>query len=248
MTNDIDEQIDKLNASKNLPQHIAIIMDGNGRWAKKRLLPRLAGHRAGRGSVKAVVRTCAKIGIEYLTLYAFSLENWNRPSDEVNGLMSFFEEVLNKEYLELNENGVQLRAIGRLDILPESTLQTLNKTIDKLKHNKRLILNLAISYGGRSEIVDGVKKIIKDAKKGDIDEASIDNDIFRKYLYDPSVPDPDLLVRTSGELRISNFLLWQIAYTEIYVTDVLWPDFREKELIASIKAFQKRERRFGIIT
>lgn len=248
MKNDIDEQINKLKNSKNLPHHIAIIMDGNGRWAKKRLLPRLAGHRAGRGSVKAVVRTCAKIGIEYLTLYAFSLENWDRPSDEVQGLMSFFEEVLQKEYLELNENGVQLRAIGRLDFLPVSTLATLNKTIDKLKHNDRLILNLAISYGGRSEIVDGVKKIVKEAKTGEIDEEKIDNDFFRRYLYDPDVPDPDLLVRTSGEMRISNFLLWQIAYAEIYVTDILWPDFREKELINSIKAFQKRERRFGIIT
>jgi undecaprenyl diphosphate synthase len=248
MTNDFDAQISELKASKNLPNHIAIIMDGNGRWAKKRFLPRLAGHRAGRGSVKAVVRTCAKIGIQYLTLYAFSLENWQRPEDEVQGLMSFFEEVLNKEYLELNENGVQLRAIGRLDALPKSTLQTLNETIEKLKHNDRLILNLAISYGGRSEIVDGVKKIIKEAKRGEIDEETVDNDVFRRYLYDPEMPDPDLLVRTSGELRISNFLLWHIAYTEIYVTDVLWPDFREKELIDSIKAFQKRERRFGIIT
>ncbi|MFH1755509.1 MAG: isoprenyl transferase [Candidatus Latescibacterota bacterium] len=248
MTNEFDEQIEKLKASSNLPNHIAIIMDGNGRWAKKRLLPRLAGHRAGRGSVKAVVRTCARLGIKHLTLYAFSLENWQRPADEVNGLMSFFEEVLKKEYLELDENGVQLRAIGRLEALPSSTLATLNQTIAKLKHNDHLVLTLAISYGGRSEIIDGVRRIIAEAKKGDIDEESIDNDSFRNYLYDPELPDPDLLVRTSGEMRVSNFLLWQIAYTEIYVTDVLWPDFREKELIKSIVAFQGRDRRFGLIT
>jgi undecaprenyl diphosphate synthase len=248
MTNDLDQQIKKLKASKNLPQHIAIIMDGNGRWAKKRLLPRLAGHRTGRESVRAVVRTCARIGIQYLTLYAFSLENWQRPDDEVRGLMSFFEEVLKKEYLELDDNGVQLRAVGRLELLPPSTRGALEETIDKLKHNDRLILSLALSYGGRSEIVDGVKKIIAEAREGGIREEDLDDEYFRRYLYDPSVPDPDLLVRTSGELRISNFLLWQIAYTEIYVTDVLWPDFREKELINSIKAFQKRERRFGIIT
>lgn len=248
MTNDLDQKIEKLKASKNLPLHIAIIMDGNGRWAKKRLLPRLAGHRAGRESVRAVVRTCARIGIKYLTLYAFSLENWQRPADEVQGLMSFFEEVLKKEYLELDENGVQLRAVGRLQALPSSTLRALEETIDKLKHNERLILTLAISYGGRSEIVDGVKKLMDDVIRGDIQKNDIDDEFFRKYLYDPSIPDPDLLVRTSGELRISNFLLWQIAYSEIYVTDVLWPDFREKELIESIKAFQRRERRFGIIT
>ncbi len=248
MTNDLDQQIEKLKASKNLPHHIAIIMDGNGRWAKKRLLPRLAGHRAGRESVRAVVRTCARIGIKYLTLYAFSLENWQRPAAEVQGLMSFFEEVLKKEYLELDEHGVQLRAVGRLQALPDSTLRALDETIAKLKHNERLILTLAISYGGRSEIVDGVKKLMDDVIRGDIKKNDIDDAFFRKYLYDPSIPDPDLLVRTSGELRISNFLLWQIAYTEIYVTDVLWPDFREKDLIESIKAFQRRERRFGIIT
>jgi len=248
MTNDIDGQIEKLKASQNLPRHIAIIMDGNGRWAKKRLLPRLAGHRAGRESVRSVVRTCARIGIEYLTLYAFSLENWQRPADEVKGLMSFFEEVLKKEYLELDKNGVQLRAIGRLEALPPSTLLALRETMDRLKNNNHLILTLALSYGGRSEIVDGVKKIAELVKKGEIRAEDIDDDVFGKQLYDPSVPDPDLLIRTSGELRISNFLLWQIAYAEIYVTDVLWPDFREKDLIESIVAFQKRERRFGLIT
>jgi undecaprenyl diphosphate synthase len=248
MARDIEKKIEKLKASKNLPNHIAIIMDGNGRWARKRLLPRLAGHKAGRESVKSIVRTCANIGIQYLTLYAFSLENWQRPEDEVRGLMDFFEEVLEKEYLELQENQVQLRAIGRLDLLPEKTFHALQETIAKLKENKRLILTLAISYGGRTEIVDAVKQIAKKASSGEIDDKVIDERFFARHLYDPDMPDPDLLVRTSGELRVSNFLLWQIAYSEIYVTDVLWPDFREAELIKSILAFQKRERRFGLIT
>ncbi|NIM19081.1 MAG: isoprenyl transferase [Candidatus Latescibacteria bacterium] len=248
MTQNIDEQIEKLRASANLPNHVAIIMDGNGRWAKKRRLPRLAGHRAGRESVKAVVRACARIGIKYLTLYAFSLENWQRPKSEVRGLMSFFEEVLEKEYLELDENGVQLRAMGRLELLPDTTRRELIDTIEKLRHNDRLILNLAISYGGRTEITDAVKRVVEDARKGVLNEAEIDAGLFKKYLYDPDMPDPDLLVRTSGEFRVSNFLLWQIAYTEIYVTDVLWPDFREKDLLDAVFAFQKRERRFGLIT
>ncbi len=248
MANEIDEQIKKLKASPNLPNHIAIIMDGNGRWAQKRHLARLNGHRAGRESVKAVVRTCAKIGINFLTLYAFSLENWNRPKAEVRGLMAFFEEVLKKEYLELDENGVQLRAIGKLDMLPKTTLRAIRETIEKLKSNDRLVLTIAISYGGRSEIVDAVKGIVRKARRDELSEEDIDSNIFKQFLYDPDIPDPDLLVRTSGEFRVSNFLLWQIAYTEIFVTDVLWPDFREKNLIESILAFQKRERRFGLIT
>jgi undecaprenyl diphosphate synthase len=248
MSKEIDEQIEKLKASKNLPNHIAIIMDGNGRWAKKRHLPRLAGHRAGRDSVKLIVKACAKIGIPYLTLYAFSLENWRRPESEVRGLMVFFEEVLDKEYLELNENGVRLEAMGRLEMLPETTLRALRGTIDKLRHNDRLTLTLAISYGGRTEILDAVRGVANAARSGEIREEEIDEEVFKRYLYDPRLPDPDLLVRTSGELRVSNFLLWQIAYTEIYVTDVLWPDFREKHLIEAILDFQKRERRFGLIT
>ncbi len=248
MSNEIDEQIEKLKASKNLPNHIAIIMDGNGRWAKKRHLPRLAGHRAGRDSVKLIVKACAKIGIPYLTLYAFSLENWRRPESEVRGLMVFFEEVLDKEYLELDENGVRLEAMGRLEMLPETTLRALRGTIDKLRHNDRLTLTLAISYGGRTEIIDAVRGMANAVRGGEISEEEIDEGVFKRYLYAPRLPDPDLLVRTSGELRVSNFLLWQIAYTEIYVTDVLWPDFREKHLIEAILDFQKRERRFGLIT
>jgi undecaprenyl diphosphate synthase len=246
MRTDIDERIERLKNSKNLPRHVAIIMDGNGRWAKKRHLPRLQGHRVGRESVRTVVRTSAKIGIPYLTLYTFSLENWRRSKDEVGGLMVLLEEVLRAEYKELEENGVQLRAIGRLDMLPANTMRALDETMEKLAKNKRLVLTLALSYGGRAEIVDAAKKIVEKVQKGELDAAGIDEEVFRRALYQPDVPDPDLLIRTSGESRVSNFLLWQIAYAEILVTEVLWPDFREAELIDSIDAYQKRERRFGL--
>jgi undecaprenyl diphosphate synthase len=246
MRTDIDERIERLKNSKNLPRHVAIIMDGNGRWAKKRHLPRLQGHRMGRESVRTVVRTTAKIGIPYLTLYTFSLENWRRPKDEVAGLMVLLEEVLRAEYDELEENGVQLRAIGRLDMLPRSTRRVLDDTMGKLAKNKRLVLTLAVSYGGRAEIVDAARRIAEKAQRGEIDTADIDETEFQGALYQPDVPDPDLLIRTSGESRVSNFLLWQIAYAEILVTDVLWPDFREAELIDSIEAYRKRERRFGL--
>ena len=246
MTDDIEEQIQAFKGSKNLPSHVAIIMDGNGRWASKRDLPRLEGHLVGRESVRTIVRTCARIGISYLTLYTFSLENWQRPSDEVEGLMMFLEDVLEKEYLELDENGVHLRVIGRIDMLPESTKRALNETMKKLESNNRLVLTLGISYGGRAEIIDATRRIAEAVGNKQLGLDQITEDNFRRYLYDPELPDPDLLIRTSGELRISNFLLWQIAYSEIYVTDVLWPDFREKELLDSIQAYQKRERRFGL--
>jgi undecaprenyl diphosphate synthase len=243
---DIDARIEKLKSSRNLPRHVAIIMDGNGRWAKKRHLPRLQGHRAGRESVRTAVRTTARIGIPYLTLYTFSLENWRRPKEEVGGLMVLLEEVLRAEYEELEENGVQLRAIGRLDRLPDRTRRAFDETAAKLAKNTRLILTLALSYGGRAEIVDAARRIAEKAKSGEIDPSSIDEETFKRELYEPEIPDPDLLIRTSGESRVSNFLLWQIAYTEILVTDVLWPDFREAELVESIEAYQKRERRFGL--
>lgn len=246
MKSDIDDLIERLKISKNLPQHIAVIMDGNGRWAEKRHLSRLEGHREGRESVRAVVRTAAKIGIPYLTLYTFSLENWQRSQDEVDGLMLLLEEVLRREFEELNSNGVQLRAIGRLDLLPAATRRALDETMAKLQHNSHLVLTLAISYGGRAEIVDAMRRIAERVRTGETDIADIDEDAIRSALYAPEVPDPDLLVRTSGEMRVSNFLLWQIAYAEILVTDVLWPDFREAELIEGITAFQKRERRFGL--
>ena len=243
---DIESQIEELKRSENLPRHVAIIMDGNGRWAKKRHLPRLAGHRAGREPVKMCVRTCAKLGVEYLTLYTFSLENWKRSAIEVKGLMMFLEDVLKTEYLELNENGVHLGVIGRPELLPESTRKALYDTIEKLSHNTRLKLNLAISYGGRAELVDAVKKIVERAREGSLEAADITDESFREFLYDPDAPDPDLLIRTSGEIRISNFLLWQIAYSEIFVTDVFWPDFSEEHLLESIREFTRRDRRYGL--
>ena len=246
MRTDIEERIERLKSSKNLPRHVAIIMDGNGRWAKKRHLPRLQGHRAGRESVRTVVRTAAKLGIPYLTLYTFSLENWRRSKDEVGGLMVLLEEVLRAEYDELNENGVQLRAIGRLDMLPANTRRALDETMAKLAGNRRLVLTLALSYGGRAEIVDAARRLAEQAQRGEIDPKGIDESVFQQALYQPGIPDPDLLIRTSGESRVSNILLWQIAYAEILVTEVLWPDFREAELIESIDAYQKRERRFGL--
>lgn len=246
MTTEIDAQIESLKQSDNLPRHIAIIMDGNGRWAKRRRLPRLAGHRAGREPVRMCVRTCARVGIEYLTLYTFSLENWNRPRPEVSGLMKFLEQTLRREYLELDENGVRLNAIGRIDMLPEATRRTLDETKAKLSKNNGLVLTLALSYGGRAEILDAAVRMAPDIASGVLPSGELSESDLRRYLYDPDLPDPDLLIRTSGELRVSNFLLWQIAYTEIVVTDVLWPDFTEQHLLDGIRAYQGRDRRYGL--
>ena len=246
MPDDYEHRIEQLSNSDKLPSHVAIIMDGNGRWAQKRDLPRIEGHRIGRESVRAVVRTCAKIGIPYLTLYTFSLENWQRSADEVEGLMFILEDVLRSEYEELNDNGVQLRTIGRTDMLPDSTRAALDETMGKLAHNSKLVLTLAISYGGRAELVDAARGLAAQVKEGALDLDKIDEDEFAKHLYDPTVPDPDLLVRTSGEMRISNFLLWQLAYSEIYVTETLWPDFRENELCDAVAAYTVRDRRFGL--
>ena len=246
MSTDLDAQIESLKAAPNLPRHIAVIMDGNGRWAKKRRLPRLAGHRAGTEPVRTCVRTAARIGIEYLTLYTFSLENWSRPKPEVAGLMLFLEEVLRKEILELDQNNVRLNAIGRLDLLPTATRAALDRSIEKLSKNRGLVLTLALSYGGRAEIVDAARRLCDDVAAGTLRADEIDEERVRARLYDPSIPDPDLLVRTSGELRVSNFLLWQIAYAEIWVTDVLWPDFGAQDLIDGIRAYQARDRRYGL--
>jgi undecaprenyl diphosphate synthase len=246
MSKDIDAQIRELKATRNLPRHIAIIMDGNGRWAKKRRLPRLAGHRAGTEPVRVCVRTCARLGIEYLTLYTFSAENWNRPKAEVAGLMRVLEEVLRKEVAELDKNDVRLNAIGRLDMLPAAALRTLDSVRRKLSDNTGLVLTLALSYGGRVEILDACRKLAERVEAGELAPGAVDEAVFRDALYDPALPDPDLLIRTSGELRISNFLLWQIAYTEIWVTEVLWPDFTALDLLEAVRAFQKRNRRYGI--
>ena len=245
---DIDREIERLKGDPGLPEHVAIIMDGNGRWAKKRNLPRIAGHKAGRESVRVTVRTCARLGIPILSLYTFSLENWQRPSKEVKALMRFLGTVLKSEYLELNENNIQLRAMGRLDLLPGDTRKKLDETIESLSSNDGMILNLCISYGGRAEIADAARRIAGEAANGRIDPEKVDEELFADYLYSPGLPDPDLLIRTSGEMRISNFLLWQLAYTEIVVTDVLWPDFREEHIFTSIDEYLGRERRFGDIS
>jgi undecaprenyl diphosphate synthase len=229
----IDKEIAGLKTEENLPRHIAIIMDGNGRWAKERMLPRIGGHKAGRESVRAVVRTCARLGIPILSLYTFSIENWNRPD--------------RAEYLELKKNNIRLEAMGRLDMLPDVTRRVLDDAIKKLSGNTGTILNLCLSYSGRAEIIDSVRKIAGDIKSGNLEIEAIDEKLFSGYLYSPQFCDPDLLIRTGGEFRISNFLLWQLAYTEIVVTDLFWPDFREKQLINAIRKYLGRERRFGRI-
>ncbi len=244
---DNEKDLEALKCAERLPKHIAIIMDGNGRWAQRRNLPRIAGHKVGRESVRSTVRTCAKLGVDVLSLYTFSLENWRRPKAEVQALMRFLRNVLESEYLELRDNDIRLKASGKLEMLPDKTRRALDATIEKLSSNTGMILNLCISYGGRSEIVEAARRLATSAVNGDIRPESIDERIFSENLYTAGLPDPDLLIRTSGELRISNFFLWQIAYCEIVVTDVLWPDFREKDLLAAIREYLGRERRFGAV-
>jgi len=236
------EEIDK----ENLPRHIAIIMDGNGRWAKKKSLNRISGHIKGVDTVREVVTACRELGIKVLTLYAFSMENWRRPQDEVAALMGLLKEYLLKEREEMVQNNIRLCAIGRLEDLPLDVLDALRETMKKTEHCNGMILNLALSYGGRSEILHAVQGIISDFKKGEINPDQINQQRFSQYLWTWGIPDPDLLIRTSGEFRISNFLLWQIAYTELYVTETLWPDFDRKELLKAIADYQSRERRFGL--
>jgi len=235
---------DGLDASK-LPGHVAIIMDGNGRWAKKRLMNRIKGHQAGAETVRRIVRTCREIGIPILTLYAFSTENWQRPKIEVATLMSLLKKFLDSEQNEMLENNIRLNAIGQLESLPEDVRISLKRTMDLTGKNEGMILNLALSYGGRAEIVNMVKAIAGKARDGKMNPDSITPEIVTDHLYTRGMPDPDLLIRTSGEMRISNFLLWQIAYTEIFITDTLWPDFGKDEFIRILIDFQRRERRFG---
>jgi undecaprenyl diphosphate synthase len=230
---------------KRLPVHLAIIMDGNGRWAKMRNLPRTAGHEAGVEAVREVVRAAAEIGIKFLTLYTFSIENWKRPQEEVAALMKLLSRTTRREIDELNRNNVRLITTGRIDGLSFSRRQVLKYAMDRTKDNKGLVLNLALNYGGRTEIIDAVKKIAKAIKAGKIRPDDIDEALLNKNLYTANLPDPDLLIRTSGEMRISNFLIWQTSYTELYVTGVLWPDFGKRELFEAIIEYQKRERRFG---
>jgi len=227
-----------------LPQHVAIIMDGNGRWAKRRNMPRVEGHRAGSKAVREVVETCARLGIKVLTLYAFSKENWRRPKKEVATLWRLLEDYLKKEDKVLIKNKLRLVVIGQIESIPESVRRELKRVEKLTEKNDRLIVVLALNYGGRAEIVDGVKKILKE---GDIDVDSLDEKKFSNYLYTAYLPDPDLVIRTSGELRVSNFLLWQIAYSEFWTTSKLWPDFRRKDMLQALVDYQKRERRYGDI-
>ena len=236
------EQIDQA----KLPHHIAIIMDGNGRWAKKKLLNRISGHMRGVDAVREVVTACRELGIRVLTLYAFSMENWKRPKEEVAALMRLLREYLLKETDEMLRTNIRLRAIGRIEDLPLDVQETLRETAQKTERCDGMVLNLALSYGGRTEILHAVQGILSDFQLGKIKPEEITLQRFSQYLWTQGLPDPDLLIRTSGELRISNFLLWQIAYTELYVTDTLWPDFDRKELLKAIADYQSRERRFGM--
>jgi undecaprenyl diphosphate synthase len=228
-----------------IPGHVAIIMDGNGRWAKKKGLKRIRGHEEGTESVRIVVRESRRLGIKWLTLYAFSEENWKRPKYEVNALMGILKRFLKSELNEMLENGIRFQTIGNTKKLPEDVQGILQDTIEKTSRNSNMTLTLALSYGGRQEISLSVRKIIEQIRSGALRIEQITEDLISNFLYTGGMPDPDLLIRTSGEYRVSNFLLWQIAYTEIYITPVLWPDFRKEEYLLAIEEFQKRERRFG---
>jgi undecaprenyl diphosphate synthase len=220
-------------------------MDGNGRWAKKRGLPRILGHKKGAEVVSDITEICSNMGVKYLTLYTFSMENWLRPKDEVGFLMNLLEEYLEKEIKKFNDNNVKLAVSGRTHLIPDKTRGILERSVEKLSGNTGMVLNLALSYGGRSEIVDAAKKMARLAIQGDIDLDSIERDHFGEFIYNPEIPDIDLLIRTSGEIRISNFMLWRAAYSELFFTDCLWPDFCEKELLRAFEDFSGRTRRFG---
>ena len=231
-----------------VPKHIAIIMDGNGRWARGKTLPRIAGHREGVNSVREITRVCGEIGVQYLTLYTFSIENWKRPAAEVSALMTLLLRTINKEVKGLHKNNVKFNIIGDLEKLPVSTKNSLQKGADLTAKNTGLTLSLALNYGSRQEIIEAVQKIVIKVKNGSLNSDEINENIFSDYLYTKGIPDPDLMIRTSGESRLSNFLLWQSAYTEIYMTDTFWPEFREKELMKAVKDYQSRERRFGKVS
>lgn len=241
---DLKDQIDK----KNLPQHIAVIMDGNGRWAQKKGNQRIFGHKNGVKAVRDTVEGAAELGIKFLTLYAFSTENWNRPKQEVDALMSLLITSINSETDTLIKNNIRLLTIGNIDGLPKNVSAKLKVLINKTANNNGLSLILALNYSARWEIVNAVKSIVSEHKQNPVDVNNIDNKFFEKYLNTKDIPDPDLLVRTSGEYRISNFLIWQMAYSELYFTEVLWPDFRRNDLYEAIVDYQKRERRFGKIS
>lgn len=244
-----DEKLQEdLKKSGEIPHHIAIIMDGNGRWAHKRGLPRAAGHKRGVETVRDIVEACAQVGVKYLTLYTFSTENWNRPKDEVSTLMRLLLKSLKDRTDELNENDIKLTTIGDVDALPSIVQNRLFEDIERTKNNKRMTLNLALSYSGRWELVEAIKSIGRLVQDGKINVDQINEQVVSDYLTTKNIPDPDLLIRTSGEFRVSNFLLWQIAYTEFFITDAYWPEFSRKHLYEAIRNFQRRERRFGKIS
>ena len=230
-----------LDTLQKIPAHVAIIMDGNGRWALERGLPRLSGHKAGTENLREVIEACAEFGIKYLTIYAFSTENWNRPEEEIQGLMGIFRTMLDRELNDLHKNGVQLRHIGRLDGIDKRLQQKVQEAIKLTKGNQTLILNVAFNYGGRDEILQAVKKIVANGENIE----DLNDDLFSKYLFTAGSPDPDLIIRTSGEFRISNFLIWQGAYAEWYFTPTYWPDFNKEELLQALLAYNERDRRYG---
>jgi undecaprenyl diphosphate synthase len=229
---------------EKVPQHVAMIMDGNGRWALQRGLPRLAGHKAGTENLRRVIRASVEFGVKYLTIYAFSTENWGRPPEEVKGLMYILEDVIDRELNELNKEGVQLRHIGRLERLAPSLQEKVLDAIDVTKNNDRLVLNIAFNYGGRDEIVQAIQRMMKDG----VPPEKVTDELVGKYLYTAGVPDPDLIIRTSGELRVSNFLIWQAAYSEWYITPTFWPDFNKEEYRQALESFSQRDRRFGKVS
>ncbi|HTB84348.1 MAG TPA: isoprenyl transferase [Candidatus Sulfotelmatobacter sp.] len=232
-------------AAANLPRHVAVIMDGNGRWAKARHLPRIEGHRRGADSAREIIRTAGELGIKYLTLYAFSAENWNRPKDEVDALMKYLVYYLKSETKELNKNNVRLEVIGQIHRLPDNVQEHLQKSMAALSKNNGLTLIMALSYGSRIEIVEAVRAIADKVKHGKIDPADITEKIISEHLWTRNIPDPDLMIRTSGEMRISNFLLWQLSYAELLITPTLWPDFRKPQFYAALEEYARRHRRFG---
>ncbi len=244
-----DEKLQEaLKKSGEIPTHIAIIMDGNGRWARKRGLPRTAGHKRGVDTVRDIVEACAQVGVKFLTLYTFSTENWKRPQDEVSVLMRLLLRSLKKRANELNKNDIKLTTIGDIQSLPFEVQKQLSEDIERTKNNKRMTLNLALSYSGRWELVEAVKKIADEIKSGKADYSKISERYIQEHLTTSGMPDPDLVIRTSGEFRVSNFLLWQIAYSEFYISDAFWPEFERKHLYEAIKNFQNRERRFGKVS
>jgi undecaprenyl diphosphate synthase len=234
-------------SAKQLPRHVAIIMDGNGRWAQKRRLPRIAGHRQGVEALREIIKITSELDIRYLTLYAFSTENWRRPRDEVNALMSLLVEYLQKEVDELDRNGVRINMLGDIEGLPDEVSAEILSAVNKTKHNDKLQVNIALNYGSRAEILNAVKSIVRDAVEGTIDINNMDDTLFARYLYTREIPDPDLLIRTSGEFRLSNFLLYQMAYTELIFTDkdIYWPDFDRYTYLKTIQEYQNRRRRYG---